>query len=44
MDYINKEANVTTDWNGCKPLKKEYNLMQIPSADGNNFPDIHFIL
>jgi len=43
LDYINKEANVTTDeWNGYKPLIKEYpNLIQIPSADGNNFPDIH---
>jgi hypothetical protein len=42
-DYINNEANVTTDeWNGYKPLKKEYpNLIQIPSSDGNNFPDIH---
>jgi len=43
LDYINKEAKVTTDeWNGYKPLIKEYpNLIQIPSADGNNFPDIH---
>lgn len=43
IDYINKEAKVTTDeWNGYKPLIKEYpNLIQIPSANGNNFPDIH---
>lgn len=42
-DYINNNAKVTTDeWNGYKPLKKEYpNLIQIPSSDGNNFPDIH---
>lgn len=42
-DYINNEAELTTDeWNGYKPLKKEYpNLIQIPSSDGNNFPDLH---
>lgn len=42
-DCIDKEAGVTTDeWNGYKPLKKEYpNLIQIPSSEGNNFPDIH---
>lgn len=42
-DYISTDSKITTDeWNGYKPLKKEYpNLTQIPSSDGNNFPEVH---
>lgn len=42
-DHINNESIVITDeLNGYKPLRKEYpNLIQIPSSNGNNFPDIH---
>lgn len=41
--YIDKEARVITDeWKGYLPLKKKYtNLKQIPSKDGENFPDLH---
>jgi len=42
-NYISKEAKVITDqWTGYSPLKSEYiNLIQIPSLDGHNFPDLH---
>jgi len=42
-DHISSDSKVLTDeWNGYKPLKKEYpNLMQTPSSNGNSFPDIH---
>lgn len=41
--YIDKGANVITDeWTGYIPLKKEYaKLKQIPSKEGDNFPDLH---
>ena len=41
--YISKTAKVITDgWPGYSPLKKEYTeLVQIPSNDGENFPDLH---
>jgi hypothetical protein len=41
--YISKNAKVITDgWSGYSPLKKEYlNLVQIPSDEGKNFPDLH---
>jgi hypothetical protein len=42
-NYIGKEARIVTDeWAGYSPLKSEYsNLKQIPSNDGQNFPDLH---
>ena len=42
-DYIDKKATVVTDeWLGYLPLKDEYpNLRQIPSKEGDNFPDLH---
>lgn len=42
-NYISKDASVITDeWAGYSPLKNEYsNLKQIPSNDGQNFPDLH---
>jgi len=41
--YISKTAKVITDgWPGYSPLKTEYTeLAQIPSNDGENFPDLH---
>lgn len=41
--YIDKNANVITDeWKGYLPLKIKYSkLKQIPSKDGENFPDLH---
>ena len=40
---ISKEAEIVTDeWNGYKPLKKDYpKLTQVPSDKGNNFPQLH---
>ncbi len=40
---ISKDAEIITDeWNGYKPLKKDYpNLTQVPSDKGNNFPQLH---
>lgn len=41
--YIDKDAKVITDqWTGYSPLKLEYSkLKQIPSKEGENFPDLH---
>lgn len=41
--HISKDARIVTDeWNGYKPLKKEYpNLEQVKSDRGNNFPELH---
>ena len=40
---ISKDAEIITDeWNGYKPLKKDYpKLTQVPSDKGNNFPQLH---
>lgn len=42
-DHIAKEAHVIADqWNGYKPLKKEYpNLEQVKSDKGKGLPDLH---
>ena len=42
-DHIAKDAHVITDeWNGYKPLKKEYpNLEQVKSDKGKGLPDLH---
>ena len=41
--YIDSNANIITDkWRGYLPLKSEYpNLKQLPSKEGENFPDLH---
>ncbi len=43
IDYIDTDAEVVTDeWRGYLPLKTEYpNLRQVPSKEGDNFPDLH---
>ena len=40
---ISTDAEIITDeWNGYKPLKKDYpKLTQVPSDKGNNFPQLH---
>jgi len=41
--HISKDAEVVTDeWNGYKPLMKDYTrLTQVPSGKGSNFPQLH---
>ena len=41
--YIDKSSKVITDeWRGYIPLKNEFaSLKQIPSKEGDNFPDLH---
>ena len=42
--YISKTAQVTTDqWKGYKPIK-DYNITQIPSNNGKNFPTLHKVI
>ena len=42
--HISKTAQVTTDqWKGYKPIK-DFNITQIPSNDGKNFPTLHKII
>jgi len=43
--HISKEAEIVTDqWSGYTPLKKEYNIEQIKSDNGGNFPILHAII
>lgn len=40
--HISKNAHIRTDkWRGYLPLKKKYNIEQIKSAKGENFPQLH---
>ena len=42
--HISKTAQVTTDeWKGYKPIK-DFNITQISSNDGKNFPTLHKII
>ncbi|CEN45555.1 conserved hypothetical protein [Capnocytophaga canis] len=42
--YIDKSAQVTTDdWKGYRPIK-DFNIKQIPSNKGMNFPILHTII
>ena len=44
-NHISKDAEVTTDlWRGYGPLKKEYNIEQIPSDSGKNFKILHTMI
>jgi transposase-like protein len=43
--HISKEAKVVTDkWSGYSPLKKEYQIEQVKSDNGANFPILHSII
>ncbi len=43
--HISREATVKTDeWQGYKPLSKEYAIEQIPSMNGANFKQMHHII
>jgi transposase-like protein len=43
--HIGTKATIVTDkWTGYKPLKKEYNITQIESNNGANFPCIHNLI
>ena len=42
--YISKTAQVTTDeWKGYKPIK-DFDITQIPSNNGKNFPTLHKVI
>ncbi len=42
--HISKTAQVTTDeWKGYKPIK-DFNITQISSNDGKNFPTLHKVI
>lgn len=43
--HISKEATIRTDeWQGYKPLTKEYAIEQVPSMKGSNFKQMHHII
>lgn len=43
--HIDPTAKVITDkWRGYEPLKKDYNIQQIPSDNGNNFKKLHIMI
>lgn len=42
--HISKSAEVTTDdWKGYRPIK-DFNIKQIPSNRGTNFPILHTVI
>ena len=42
--HIDKTAYITTDeWKGYRPIK-DFNITQIPSNNGKNFPTLHKII
>ncbi len=44
-EHIDTNAKVVTDkWTGYSPLKKDYNIEQIPSSKGKNFKQLHIII
>lgn len=43
--HISPKAKVKTDcWSGYVPLKKDFNIKQLPSNKGANFPTIHALI
>lgn len=44
--HLNKQTSkvITDGWRGYRPLKTEYNLEQILSAKGANFPELHIVI
>lgn len=44
-EHIDPSAKIITDkWRGYEPLKKKYDIEQIPSANGKNFKELHTII
>lgn len=44
-EHIAPEASITTDqWKGYRPIAREFNITQIPSAKGENFPLLHTVI
>lgn len=43
--HISETAEVKTDeWKGYRPLQKEYNIIQFPSSNGQNFKQMHNVI
>ena len=43
--HISQSAKVVTDkWRGYNPLKKDYEIEQVPSKKGRNFKELHIII
>jgi len=44
-EHVSKDAQITTDkWSGYTPSKEAFNITQILSKNGDNFPDIHNLI
>jgi predicted RNA-binding Zn-ribbon protein involved in translation (DUF1610 family)/transposase-like protein len=44
-DHVSRSAKVVTDqWKGYLPLKREYDIEQVPSRKGKNFKELHIIV
>ena len=44
-EHISKSAKIVTDkWRGYQPLKKEYDIEQIPSNNGASFKQLHVMI
>jgi len=43
--HIDKKAQIVTDkWSGYRPLQKEFNIEQVLSNKGKNFPCMHLLI
>lgn len=43
--HIDEQATIQTDeWKGYNPLKKHYNITQVKSEQGRNFPQLHLLI
>ena len=43
--HISSDAHISTDkWKGYRPLKKDYNITQSDSNDGQSMPQMHIII
>lgn len=43
--HIDRKSKIITDkWSGYNPLKSEYNIEQILSKEGKNFPELHILI
>lgn len=44
-EHISKSAKIITDkWRGYEPLKRQYDIEQIPSKNGANFKELHTVI